>query len=339
MSPSGTTKKIAIGDLPYFPLSQTVETVDDSFTDLFSVQSAGGTDTVGPLELVQAGRLVGGILGQTYFFGYNALQGASDSTGANGAATINFWADAGDTNSSGAHGVEINLSWLGPGAGAGGATGAFQFVAVNDETNTVNTNIRCGVGTSGVFSSNITFQNANATVTFAQMRNTGPSVVFFVPTTFTCSTGSNTTLFQTTAAGVPEILQVDGPVRTGGADNSQVRFTVAGTEQWRLHHAAPFLVISDQVNSRTAFTLFPGATPAASKILANSAIQAASSIVTGTAAIATTATDGFLYLPSCPGPPTGTPTVWTGTVPSVIDSTDGRVYYFINGAWKSVTPS
>lgn len=53
-------------------------------------------------------------------------------------------------------------------------------------------------------------------------------------------------------------------------------------------------------------------------------------------AIATNATNGFLYIPSCAGAPSGTPTTKTGRSPIVYDSTDNKLYIY-NGAWKSVT--
>jgi len=52
------------------------------------------------------------------------------------------------------------------------------------------------------------------------------------------------------------------------------------------------------------------------------------------AALATTATDGFTYIPSCAGTPTGTPTAVTGKIPLVYDSTNNILYAFSNGAWR-----
>jgi len=51
-------------------------------------------------------------------------------------------------------------------------------------------------------------------------------------------------------------------------------------------------------------------------------------------ALATTATSGFVNLPSATGVPTGTPaTIPTGQIPIVVDSTDDRLY-FRNASWK-----
>lgn len=56
----------------------------------------------------------------------------------------------------------------------------------------------------------------------------------------------------------------------------------------------------------------------------------------GAGALATTATDGFLYIPTCAGLPTGTPTAITGSAPLVADSTNNRVYCYLGGAWVAL---
>lgn len=57
------------------------------------------------------------------------------------------------------------------------------------------------------------------------------------------------------------------------------------------------------------------------------------------AALPTTATTGFLYVPSCAGPPTGTPVTQAGLVPLVLDSTDNQLWAFLAGSWKAITLS
>lgn len=51
------------------------------------------------------------------------------------------------------------------------------------------------------------------------------------------------------------------------------------------------------------------------------------------AALATNATNGFAYMPTCAGTPSGTPTAKTGKVPWVYDTTNNIIYIY-NGAWK-----
>ena len=59
-------------------------------------------------------------------------------------------------------------------------------------------------------------------------------------------------------------------------------------------------------------------------------------IIGAEAAVATTATDGFVYIPTCAGTPTGTPTSITGVLPCVIDSTNSKMYIYSGGAWNAL---
>jgi hypothetical protein len=62
-------------------------------------------------------------------------------------------------------------------------------------------------------------------------------------------------------------------------------------------------------------------------------IDTSGNVVVGTAAVATTATDGFLYVTGCAGTPTGTPTAKTGRVPIVVDTTNNKLYFYSGGSW------
>lgn len=65
-------------------------------------------------------------------------------------------------------------------------------------------------------------------------------------------------------------------------------------------------------------------------------IDAPGNVIVGNAALATNATDGFLYAPSSAGAPSGTPTTKTGRVPMQFDTTNGRLYAYYGGAWHQV---
>lgn len=56
----------------------------------------------------------------------------------------------------------------------------------------------------------------------------------------------------------------------------------------------------------------------------------------GGAALATDATNGFLFIPTCAGAPSGTPETYTGRVPLVYDTTNNELYIY-DGAWVSTS--
>ena len=76
----------------------------------------------------------------------------------------------------------------------------------------------------------------------------------------------------------------------------------------------------------------------ASGLAERARITSGGSLVVGTAALATTATDGFLYVPTCAGTPTGTPTTQTGTAPIVVDTTNNKLYFYSGGQWRDAGP-
>lgn len=66
-------------------------------------------------------------------------------------------------------------------------------------------------------------------------------------------------------------------------------------------------------------------------------VEDKSNVVCGAqSAVATNATDGFLYIPSCAGVPSGTPTAYTGKIALIFDSSNNDLYVY-NTAWKKVT--
>lgn len=56
------------------------------------------------------------------------------------------------------------------------------------------------------------------------------------------------------------------------------------------------------------------------------------SIICATTVRPTNTTEGFLYIPTCEGTPTGVPTTRTGTVPLIYDVTNHRLYIY-DGGW------
>lgn len=56
-------------------------------------------------------------------------------------------------------------------------------------------------------------------------------------------------------------------------------------------------------------------------------------VLTSQSALNTAATDGFVYIPTCAGTPTGVPTAYTGSVAIIYDTTNNKLAIY-NGAWK-----
>jgi hypothetical protein len=61
-------------------------------------------------------------------------------------------------------------------------------------------------------------------------------------------------------------------------------------------------------------------------------------VTIGAGALATTATNGFLYVPTCAGTPTGTPTAKSGFAPIVVDTTNNKLYFYSTGVWRDAGP-
>jgi hypothetical protein len=106
------------------------------------------------------------------------------------------------------------------------------------------------------------------------------------------------------------------------------------------------------INSSGAPTLRPGGTPLQAGDIWNDLDYGIARTYTGTewrspgvydnntafsvgsAVLATTATTGFLYIPSCAGAPTGVPVVpYTGAIAMVYDSTNNRLYLRNGATW------
>lgn len=62
------------------------------------------------------------------------------------------------------------------------------------------------------------------------------------------------------------------------------------------------------------------------------------SVAFNDAVLSTSATVGFVMLPSCAGTPTGVPAdIPTGQCPAVIDSSANRIWIYLGGVWKYAT--
>jgi hypothetical protein len=114
-----------------------------------------------------------------------------------------------------------------------------------------------------------------------------------------------------------------------GTSSPSYKLDVNGAVQatdYRAVAASTLFVTGDSVTIRT--------TGAANRLT----IDSNGSATIGVASLATTAVDGFLYVPTCAGVPTGTPTAKTGYAPIVVDTTNNRWYFYSGGAWRNAGP-
>ena len=67
-------------------------------------------------------------------------------------------------------------------------------------------------------------------------------------------------------------------------------------------------------------------------------IDSSGNVIQNTAAVATTATAGFLWITSCAGIPTGAPTApYTNAAAMVCDTTNNRLYVRVGSTWRYAT--
>ena len=119
------------------------------------------------------------------------------------------------------------------------------------------------------------------------------------------------------------------------AEASSARFFMAGDngddaiDVWRLDGGSAGLKF--QHRTATSDPLPDNSGTYVSRLV----LDAAGSVQIGTAALATSATDGFLYISSMAGAPSGTPTDHANLSAIVHDTTNNRIYLYdhVSGAW------
>lgn len=140
-------------------------------------------------------------------------------------------------------------------------------------------------------------------------------------------------VFVTSAAAVN---QFNGPVAVGMQGS-----TITASTPLDVRTATDNrVVVRDKVNLANGISIYSindanNATRGMEFGASSYLFSGSGSAVFGGGSIATTATDGFVYIRACAGTPTGVPTAQTGRVPMVFDTTNNKLWIY-NGAWKGV---
>jgi hypothetical protein len=343
-APDGVATLDSTGNVPsrqlgnasgvFFPLTQTHAFVNETGTTFFKLNQSGGTHSYGPYGIAFTDETYVGVAASNMCFGYNP--GSLDVTDS-AAMYWKMFTWAGDT-----HSVEWLFNWTPP-TGVGGSAVNWLYVLGSRQNGGLTASMTTGgVSTDGILFASKYLQDQGST--------TGGKYLYMA-----ASPASGFTFYiggavgETRAGQTVTVFNLVAP--TGDATGTNVILNMkanaggfceiimaAGTQGlWTIESNTTSLVILDQQNSgRIPFRMFPGATSTAASTLINSQLTVDSSLVVGNIALATTATVGFLYLPTCPGPPTGVPAAKTGTTAAVYDTTDDKLYVY-NGAWRSVT--
>ena len=108
-------------------------------------------------------------------------------------------------------------------------------------------------------------------------------------------------------------VQIGSTFNSAGNDLTAVRITVTDTAS-----AAGAKAISVGIGATTVFR-----------------VPKEGGVITQGAVLATSATRGFAYLPTCAGAPSGVPNAETGCAAMVYDTTNNKIWFY-NGSWRGV---
>lgn len=334
---------VGTGDFIGVSQTQVVEGNTPQDATHWQFQPAGTTGTLGPYSTIFSVQTYGtspAVTETVWILGYNtpSQYGGPDYDTANGSVYMYIHPDAGDTNVGGAHGLEWGVSVAGP--DQDWIVNAIQVIAVNDANESVAMVLRYSTGTD---STDNNFQVINATtgnivwkcsysgaVSDDEVSSQAPYWLIEP------ASGSGTNLIFDLASpdqGVVVTLQA------ANGKNAQIAFSDAGTTKWLMNGVGTSNYFSLEDSSSANYPIY--IQPVASDVplfRSQSTFRVETgSVIIGNAAIATTATRGFLYIPSCAGAPTGTPVSQTGTIPMVYDTTDARLYLYESGGWHYIS--
>jgi len=147
------------------------------------------------------------------------------------------------------------------------------------------------------------------------------------------ATASNRLTFQTSGSSAQTI--VNTAPSSGGTQSGYASYSASDVD----NASAVQLSVSGTATLLNSFKTGSGTTrPVQIAIDSAVALQVHtnSDIVLGPGSMATGATAGFPYIPTCAGAPTGAATARSGYAPIIVDETNSRVYVRVGSTWKYV---
>lgn len=133
-------------------------------------------------------------------------------------------------------------------------------------------------------------------------------------------------------------LDASGQLGIGVAPSYRLDVLGSGTISGRFKTTGAINALFLEDSGTTAGSLYVGSSGNEFRVVTGSnvalAIDVNRSTTVGPATLATTATDGFFYIPGCAGVPTGVPTAKAGRIPMAVDTTNNRFYMYVNSAWR-----
>lgn len=126
---------------------------------------------------------------------------------------------------------------------------------------------------------------------------------------------------------------------TVGAGGEIVFTATSDTTTERMAAIGTHTIANDGTGATAEFYIANKALVGDTTLLKRFNIDINGNVCAGTqTAIATSATNGFLYVPSCAGAPSGVPVTKTGMIPIVVDSTTHKLYFYSGGSWRDAGP-
>jgi hypothetical protein len=216
------------------------------------------------------------------------------------------------------------------------------FYTGGSERVRIDTSGNVGIGTAPSYVLD-TYRSGTTTVSIAARNDTSTTLLYATNAASFVGTTTNTPFGFITNNAERMRIDASGNVGIGTASPGE-RLTVSGTPNTKI-------AVIDTVGGAKAIlqaqagnlVVFGSENNVAAAIYTNNVermrFDTSGNIVAGaSAALATNATNGFLYVPTCAGTPTGTPTAITGMAPIVVNTTNNKLYFYSGGSWRDAGP-